>query len=51
MGLSRSTFYDAPAKGIDGDELLRRMQSLCDEFEPYWVSPRWCRATAPGRHC
>ena len=35
MGLSRSTFYDAPAKGIDGDELLRRMQSLCDEFEPY----------------
>jgi len=35
MGLSRSTFYDAPATSIDETELLARMQAICDEFEAY----------------
>ena len=35
MGLSRSTFYDAPAMPIDETELVARMQAICDEFEAY----------------
>jgi len=35
MGLSRSTFYDAPATSIDETELVTRMQAICDEFEAY----------------
>jgi putative transposase len=35
MGLSRSTFYDAPAMPIDEIELATRMQAICDEFEAY----------------
>ena len=35
MGLSRSTFYDAPALPIDETELVARMQAICDEFEAY----------------
>lgn len=35
MGLSRSTFYDAPAVPIDEAELVARMRAICDEFESY----------------
>jgi putative transposase len=35
MGLPRSTFYDAPSTRLDDAELVRRMQSICDEFEAY----------------
>jgi len=35
MGLSRSTFYDAPASQADDGEILARLQAICDEFEAY----------------
>jgi putative transposase len=35
MGLSRSTFYDAPPAPISPDELLIRISAICDEFECY----------------
>jgi putative transposase len=35
MGLSRSTFYDAPSAHFDDAEIVRRMQTICDEFEAY----------------
>ena len=35
MGLSRSTFYDAPAAHLDDAEIVSRMQTICDEFEAY----------------
>src|SRR3984957_5731126 len=35
MGLSRSTFYDAPAVVMAPDDILVRMKAICDEFECY----------------
>jgi putative transposase len=35
MGLPRSTFYDAPATGLDDAEIVDHMQRICDEFEAY----------------
>ena len=35
MGLSRSTFYDAPRAALQAGELLRRIGAICDEFECY----------------
>jgi putative transposase len=35
MGLSRSTFYDAPAVVMAPDDLLVRIRAICDEFECY----------------
>jgi putative transposase len=35
MGLSRSTFYDAPAAQTDATELLTRIGAICGEFECY----------------
>src|SRR5258708_25102366 len=35
MGLSRSTFYDAPAAHLGDAEIVSRMQTICDEFEAY----------------
>jgi putative transposase len=35
MGLTRSTFYDAPVAQIDDAEIVARMVAICDEFEAY----------------
>jgi putative transposase len=35
MGVSRSTFYDAPAVNLDDAGIAGRMQMICDEFEAY----------------
>ena len=35
MGLSRSTFYDAPPVPITPSEVLVRISAICDEFECY----------------
>jgi putative transposase len=35
MGLSRSTFYDAPPVQITPSEVLVRISAICDEFECY----------------
>ena len=35
MGLPRSTFYDAPSVAVDDSEVVRRMRTICDEFETY----------------
>lgn len=35
MGLTRSTFYDAPPAAQPKDELLARIVAICDEFECY----------------
>jgi putative transposase len=35
MALPRSTYYDAPAEPIDDAEILRRVETICDEFEAY----------------
>jgi transposase InsO family protein len=35
MGLSRSTFYDAPRVPITPSEVLVRISAICDEFECY----------------
>jgi putative transposase len=35
MGLSRSTFYDAPPIAAAPDEVLIRIKAICDEFECY----------------
>jgi putative transposase len=35
MGLPRSTFYDELAARLDDAEIVRRMQTICDEFEAY----------------
>ena len=35
MGLSRSTFYDAPAPPAAASDLLVRIGAICDEFECY----------------
>jgi len=35
MGLSRSTFYDAPAVVMAPDDILARIRAICDEFECY----------------
>ena len=35
MGLPRSTFYDELAAPLDDAEIVRRMQTICDEFEAY----------------
>ena len=35
MGLSRSTFYDAPRATLQPGELLTRIGAICDEFECY----------------
>ncbi len=35
MGLSRSTFYDAPRAALEAGELLTRIGAICDEFECY----------------
>ena len=35
MGLSRSTYYDAPAVQADDREIVAAMSTICDEFEAY----------------
>jgi putative transposase len=35
MGLSRSTYYDAPVVKADDAELVARIEAVCDEFESY----------------
>ena len=35
MGLSRSTFYDAPPVTMAPSEVLIRISAICDEFECY----------------
>jgi len=35
MGLSRSTYYDAPAVLADDGEIVAAMTTICDEFETY----------------
>ena len=35
MGLSRSTFYDAPPVVLAPDDVLVRIKAICDEFECY----------------
>ena len=35
MGLSRSTFYDAPAAKADDPGIIARIVAICDEFEAY----------------
>ena len=35
MGLSRSTYYDAPSLPCDGAALVATMIAICDEFEAY----------------
>jgi putative transposase len=35
MGLSRSTFYDAPPVAMAADDVLVRIKAICDEFECY----------------
>jgi putative transposase len=35
MGLSRSTFYDAPPVALAPGEVLVRIKAICDEFECY----------------
>jgi putative transposase len=35
MGLSRSTFYDAPPVAMAPDDVLVRIKAICDEFECY----------------
>jgi hypothetical protein len=35
MGLSRSTFYDAPSVVLAPDDVLVRIKAICDEFECY----------------
>lgn len=35
MILPRSTYYDTPAEPVGDAELLRRVQTICDEFEAY----------------
>ena len=35
MGLSRSTFYDAPPVVLAPDDVLVRIRAICDEFECY----------------
>ena len=35
MALPRSTYYDAPAEPIGDAEILRRVETICDEFESY----------------
>ena len=45
MGISRSTFYDAPAADRDA-EILTRIEAICAEFEAYGYR----RVTAELRH-
>lgn len=33
MGLSRSTYYDAPSVHVGDAEVVARMREICDEFE------------------
>jgi putative transposase len=35
MGLTRSTFYDAPPAALPDDGILSRIGTICDEFECY----------------
>ena len=35
MDLPRSTIYDAPSVAVDDSEIVRRMRTICDEFETY----------------
>ena len=35
MGMSRSTYYDAPSLPTDGAALVATMMAICDEFEAY----------------
>ena len=35
MGLSRSTYYDAPAVQADDGEIVAAMSTICDKFEAY----------------
>jgi len=35
MGLARSTFYDAPPTSLSPDDLIARINAICDEFECY----------------
>ena len=46
MGLSRSTFYDTPPASLGADELLIRIDAICDEFECLWLPAGWGGVTA-----
>ena len=46
MGLSRSTYYDAPARAADDTALVEAMAAICDAFEAYG----WRRMQAALRH-
>ena len=35
MGLARSTFYDAPPVAASQDGVVKRISTICDEFECY----------------
>ena len=35
MGISRSTFYDAPVVGVADVAIVAEMKAICDEFEAY----------------
>src|SRR6202008_497228 len=35
MGMARSTFYDGSAAHLDDAEIVRSIQTICDEFEAY----------------
>ena len=35
MGLSRSTFYDPPPVTVGSDDLVVRIEAICDKFECY----------------
>ena len=35
MGLARSSFYDAPSVEVDEEEIVARIQAICEEFEMY----------------
>jgi putative transposase len=46
MGVSRSTYYDAPIAAVDDTALVEAIASICDEFEYYG----WRRVRAALRH-
>jgi putative transposase len=35
MGVTRSTYYDAPAMKADEAQIVARIAAICDEFETY----------------
>jgi len=35
MGISRSTYYDAPVSAPDDSAVVEAISAICDEFERY----------------